>query len=620
MNGIFFSGTIRPLPVYNENLMKSLKPEHIHVDKEDKKVNRQILRFFWTASTQHKTYFYLTVLLHSPSFFLGSVLVPVLIAYGLEALINKDIDTVAHYALLIILTSLAANILLAIATWAFNRNGTYAQRYVVEHAFESFLHKDYAFFSNTFIGSLGSHIVQLREAMNVFNKLLFFDIPRISVFLIAGIGVIALQSPVLATITFVFIALTFSYMLLFGKYRLKYRRELSRQSSSLGAVVGDALAHGTTVKSFANERYEASRLSIALDAFRKAQIKSWDLFIPNNIPRNIFVGIGTAALLLFSVHLYSADKISFAVVVLVQLYVVKVINVAVDLGDAIKSYDIFMGQAYQPVATMLEPAQIAEPKKPRKIKQPDSVTIRLQGLKYAYPDAKRGSNAISDINLSVTQGQRIGVIGYSGGGKTTLTKLLMRFMDVSEGSITVNDVDIRDMAQADLRRLIAYVPQEPLLFHRSIRENIAYAKPHASETEIISAAKMAYVDEFVDELPNRYDTMVGERGVKLSGGQRQRVAIARALLKDSPLLVLDEATSALDSHSEARIQEALWSLMKDRTAIVVAHRLSTIRKLDTIIVIDKGKIVASGSHEDLLLTSGIYKRLWAHQSGGYISS
>ena len=196
--------------------------------------------------------------------------------------------------------------------------------------------------------------------------------------------------------------------------------------------------------------------------------------------------------------------------------------------------------------------------------------------------------------------------------------MLLRFSDVDAGNITIDSQNITDISQDDLHRAIAYVPQEPMLFHRTLRENIAYGKADASEDEIIKVAEQANAMDFINNLPKGLDTAVGERGVKLSGGQRQRIAIARAMLKDAPILVLDEATSALDSENEKLIQDALWELMKGRTSIVIAHRLSTIARLDRIIVLDEGKIIEQGSHAELLANNKIYAKLWAHQSGGFI--
>ncbi|HPD99403.1 MAG TPA: ATP-binding cassette domain-containing protein, partial [Candidatus Saccharibacteria bacterium] len=224
----------------------------------------------------------------------------------------------------------------------------------------------------------------------------------------------------------------------------------------------------------------------------------------------------------------------------------------------------------------------------------------------------------TDFNVSMKAGQKVGLVGPSGGGKSTITKLLLRMMDVTSGEISIDGQNITDVAQDELRNVIAYVPQEPILFHRTLKENIAYGHPQATQQQIIAAAKAAHADEFIALLPKGYDTLVGERGVKLSGGQRQRVAIARAMLKNAPILLLDEATSALDSDNEQLIQKALWSLMNNRTAIVIAHRLSTIQKMDRILVIDNGIIIEDGTHETLLQQNGLYASLWAHQSGGFV--
>ena len=219
----------------------------------------------------------------------------------------------------------------------------------------------------------------------------------------------------------------------------------------------------------------------------------------------------------------------------------------------------------------------------------ERVTLRARG---------RRSRCSSGLDLAVPSGTKIGLVGRSGGGKTTLTRLLLRLMDVDGGRILIGGQDISRLRQADLRSLIAYVPQDPAMFHRTLRDNIAFARPDATDAEIRRAARAAHVTEFADALPDGFDTMVGERGVKLSGGQRQRVALARAILRDAPILLLDEATSALDSESEILVQEALWRLMEGRTALVVAHRLSTVARMDRLVVLDRGRIVEQGTHRN----------------------
>ncbi|RYZ82599.1 MAG: ATP-binding cassette domain-containing protein, partial [Proteobacteria bacterium] len=285
------------------------------------------------------------------------------------------------------------------------------------------------------------------------------------------------------------------------------------------------------------------------------------------------------------------------------------------LGDIINGYD----QAFLDASPMAEMLGIEN-----KITDASgavdlpktSSKLSFKDASYKYEDSDQ--DVLKNLQLTIPAGQKVGLVGHSGAGKTTITHLLLRFADVTRGSITINNRDIRDVTQHSLRSAIAYVPQEPMLFHRSLRENIAYGNPNATDKDIQRAAKQANALEFIETLPQGLDTEVGERGVKLSGGQRQRIAIARAILKDAPILILDEATSALDSESEKLIQDALEKLMKDRTSIVVAHRLSTIAKLDRIIVLENGSIIEDGTHNELLKMKGSYAKLWSHQSGGFI--
>ena len=244
----------------------------------------------------------------------------------------------------------------------------------------------------------------------------------------------------------------------------------------------------------------------------------------------------------------------------------------------------------------------------------DEGKIEFQDIGFSYTDGGAKTSVFDDFNLEIEPGQRVGLVGVSGSGKTTLTKLLLRLSDIQDGKILVDGQNVADVTQQSLRRQIAYVPQEPLLFHRTIEENISYGRPGSAHDEIVQAAKNANALEFIESLPQGFDTLTGERGVKLSGGQRQRIAIARAMLIDAPILVLDEATSALDSESEATVQDALGKLMKGRTTIVVAHRLSTVANLDRIVVLKKGVIVEDGTHADLVKQRGEYARLWERQT------
>jgi ABC-type multidrug transport system fused ATPase/permease subunit len=249
--------------------------------------------------------------------------------------------------------------------------------------------------------------------------------------------------------------------------------------------------------------------------------------------------------------------------------------------------------------------------------QVNAGVVDLVNVHFAFAS---NNPVLDNITLQVKSGERIGLVGPSGAGKSTLVRLLLRFYDIQQGSILIDGQNIRNITQSSLREAISFVPQDPILFHRSLHDNICYGKTDASDEEVIRAAKLAHCHEFIEKLTNGYDTFVGERGIKLSGGERQRVAIARAILKNAPILILDEATSSLDSHSEMLIQEALENLMKGKTVIVIAHRLSTIKKMNRIVVIDHGKILEEGNHDELVSRGGLYAHLWSLQSQGFIGS
>ncbi len=586
-------------------------------DKRDKEITREIHRLFWRANFQDLPGLIIGYAGRMPAMIIFQIFVPLITAYGVQAILDRQFDRVPYYALWVLGASLAYVTLQGIGSYAVHKNGVIAATYIQNEIFTNILAKDYEFFSNAFFGSLGAQAMRLRDAGNSYNELVTLSAPKQIIIIIASFIVIAYQSLPLAIVTIVAMGLVLSFTLWSSSWRLRYRRLTSEAGSKVAGQLGDALSHGATVKSFAMEDYELERLAGPLRVWQKELLRAWNSAIIADTGRTILSGLAIAAVLLLSANLYRDDAISVTIIVLVQLYVIKLVGSTLEIADIVKRYEEVMGGAYEPMKTMLLLNSVKDPAKPQKLSG-GPYTVEITDMAYRYPDAAVAHKAIDHFSLKIAVGEKIGLVGYSGSGKTTLTKLLLRFMDVTEGTIEVGGIDIRDLRQTDLRRVISYVPQEPLLFHRSIAENIGYANPKATQKDILAAAKLAYVDEFVGDLPNGYETLVGERGVKLSGGQRQRVAIARALLKNAPILVLDEATSALDSKSERYIQTALAELMKKRTSIVIAHRLSTIQRLDRIVVMDKGKIVQLGTHDQLLKQAGIYADLWKHQSGGYI--
>lgn len=586
----------------------------------ERRITHRIHRLFWEGNFEDKPNLIISYLCRIPAFAAYNVLIPLVGAYGVQAIFTRQFEKVYTYALWVMILSLIYSVLWFIGGVSVSKNAITGSEYVQNAVFGNFLQKDYDFYGNAFFGSLGAQAARLRDAYNSYGELVTLSIPKQATIVITGIAVIAYQSFVLALITLVAMGFVLSFTLWSSRWRLRFRRRTSEASSVVAAQIGDALTHGTTVKSFAMEDYEQARLQASLKQWSREQYRSWIAAAPADSGRMILAAVATAALLIVSAKLYQQGKVTITIVVLVQLYVIKLVASTLDIAEIVKRYEEVMGMAYEPIKTMLLPRSVTDPTEPKDLKNAQKYTLELRGVSYVYPETAEGQSAVSDFSLRVEPGEKIGLVGYSGSGKTTLTKLLLRFMDVTDGSISINNVDIRDLRQSELRQIISYVPQEPLLFHRTIKENIAYSRPEGTEDQILKAAKLAYVDEFVSTLPQGYDTLVGERGVKLSGGQRQRVAIARAILKDSPILVLDEATSALDSRSEGYIQQALWKLMEHRTALVIAHRLSTIQRMDRIVVIDQGKILQVGTHESLLAEPGIYAELWEHQSGGYIGA
>lgn len=484
-----------------------------------------------------------------------------------------------------------------------------------QNTFRSLITKDVAFFSNQKIGAMTSRYIDYIRSYGALQDL--FIIRTLSFILTVGVGLIlvALASWIVSVILLGLIVLLVLQIRWSARHRAPWRHERKSLVAQIHGEVADSLTNSLVVKSYANERREQNNISKLSRRFRNIYVKDIGFVMTEGSLRVLFLVIVQIITIAASIAFVQDGTMALATGIFVLAYIQRIGSQLFVLSDIINGYDQAFLDAQPMTKMLLTPTHVRD-SDDAQVLNVKGATIAMSHVSYRYEDGT--PYVIDDLSIQINSGQKIGLVGHSGAGKSTIVQLLLRFSDVSHGSITVDGHDIRTVTQESLRRSISYVAQEPALFHRSLRENIAYGKEDATTDEIVAAAKRAHAWEFIEKLPDGLDTIVGERGVKLSGGQRQRIAIARAILKDAPILVLDEATSALDSESEKLIQASLEELMKGRTSLVIAHRLSTLRHMDRIVVLDGGKIIEDGTHAELLKRGGTYASLWNHQSGGFI--
>ncbi len=554
---------------------------------------------------------------------LGNIFVfyvpPLAIAHLLGVLARDAHPPIPELATPVLLLSaawLGGEALWRMAAWLIGRLEYHAIAALHVEAMDELFAKDVGFFHENFAGSL------TKRALGYARR--FEDVFDVCAFSIGGnvlpvsFAVVVLWrfSPWLMVVLLSMLAITFVVVrpLIRRRHRLVQIRE--EASNALAGHVADSITNAETVRAFAREPEEAAIHARNVRDFATKMRRSWDY-------QNTRVDIVTSPLyvltntlgLVVALAIGRGSGIGIEAVFLTFSYFASSTRVMWEFNRIYRNLESALTDAAQFTELLLVPPAIVDPD-PVEPFAPRDTSVRFESVRFAY-----GSRPplFDHFDLTIAPGEKVGLVGRSGGGKTTLTRLLLRFSDVDDGAIEIGGQDIGRIAQSCLREYIATVPQEPAMFHRTIAENIRFGCPSASDAEVRRAAELAHAAEFIDALPARYDTLVGERGVKLSGGQRQRIAIARAILKNAPILILDEATSALDSESERHIQEALWTLMRRRTSIVIAHRLSTVRRMDRLVVLDSGRIVEQGRHEELLAARGQYAALWEHQSGGFLS-
>lgn len=482
--------------------------------------------------------------------------------------------------------------------------------------FNSISAQSMQFHNNRFSGSL---ISQTNNFVSAYERLadeFFWNIFPVAIDICLAMIILAPRAPIFTLVLAGIIVLFIIISVFWAKRISKINKEEAAAYNKRTGQLSDSITNIGSVKSYANEKYEEKRFSGFLHDVYKISHRNLGM----NTKRNycfdtifLIINIGLIAFMLYGQNYFG---LSVATIVLLINYSDTIMNDLWDIHSVFKSLNRIFGDSHEMTLNLDLKDDVVDLPGATYLKV-EKAGIDFDKISFKHQGAK--VPIFEDFSLEIQPGERIGLVGISGSGKTTLTKLLLRFADVNDGEISIDGQNIKYVTQESLRKNIAYVPQETALFHRSIAENISYGKPDATMEEIVRAAKLANADEFIKDLPEGYETLVGERGVKLSGGQRQRVAIARAILKNAPVLVLDEATSALDSESEALIQSALRELIKGRTSIVIAHRLSTVMDLDRIIVLKDGKIIESGSHNELLKKGGAYAKLWSRQSGAFLN-
>ncbi|MFC2973331.1 ABC transporter ATP-binding protein [Azotobacter bryophylli] len=393
--------------------------------------------------------------------------------------------------------------------------------------------------------------------------------------------------------------------------RTKHQR-YAAQAAQVGGELVDAVSNVWTIKAFSARDRESDRLAQRIGREARAHRGSWMYMEKTRVLHDVCLSLMAAGMLVWAILLWRAGSVTAGDVVLVSTLTFRILNGSRDLALALVDAVQQLGAIADTLRVIVRPHDLKDTHLP--LPEVDG-TIDLIDVSYSYPD---GRQVFSHLNLHIPAGQKVGLVGPSGAGKSTLVQLIQRLDDVREGCILIDGHDIRQVSVDSLRQMIAVVPQETALFARSIRENIRYGRPDANNREVEEAARLAYCDSFIRELRYGYDTHVGERGARLSGGQRQRLGIARAFLKDSPILILDEATSALDTRSEAEIQVALADLVRGRTVLAVAHRLSTVANFDRILVLQGGRIVEDGPPAELLKRDGLYAALWKMQAHGFM--
>ncbi|OGJ42999.1 hypothetical protein A3B60_02685 [Candidatus Peregrinibacteria bacterium RIFCSPLOWO2_01_FULL_39_12] len=490
---------------------------------------------------------------------------------------------------------------------------TESEATVAKDLFKYLIGHSRAYFNSKFAGSLVNKISNAsRGISSMFSNILWQFYPLIIGLIVDVVIVVSIDKMLgVLFVAWVVIFLSFNYYIVRKKQHLSFA--VARAGSELKGKMVDTVSNIATVHANARHKFERNFVGLFIEKYRRKHLKSWIasewILFANGILLAIFV-FGMISITVFVMKNSYATLGSLVLIISMTVDLTRsLFFIGHKMTDAIDDYS----QIEEGLRELIVPYDITDKLDAKNLVKSKGHLV-FKDVSFSFGDMV----VFDKFCLEVKAGEKVGIVGVSGAGKTTLTDLLMRNHDIKKGKVTVDSHDIRDITRKSLRRQIAFVPQDVSLFHRTIRENIRYGNLTASDKDVVEASKKAQAHEFIKSFPEGYDTFVGERGVRLSGGQRQRVAIARAFLKSAPILVLDEATSSLDSESELFVQSALAKLMRGKSVIAIAHRLSTLRIMDRIVVLEDGRIVEDGTHESLLRGGGVYSGLWNRQVEGFI--
>ena len=534
---------------------------------------------------------------------------------------EKDINAAKRYTLAFFLAYVAGAIIGTLGELLSLRTENQQYKRLMMAFYKKLIGKDISFYRDHQTGYLASIFRQHLDSAMLLIRFMRGEVLGTLISLIIPPFILFFASPGVGLITMLIVVIQFIYVA-WSSSKVDQHRKVSHEIyRKVTGEVSDVITNVVAFKASGMEDRAHKKMSALTEqetASFDARRKTTTLL---DLPRNIITACGiTAAVSLIIWHIQELSPASLGLMVLTLTYLFQIVRNVGALPDLIIQHDDLITKLHPTLKYLRNDyEEIRDPSKPKKLVIKEG-SIMIDRIRFSYPSHSPQGALIPvfhDLTININGGEQVGIVGLSGAGKSTLANLLLRFDDVDGGAIRIDGIDIRDVQQDALRRQIAYVPQEPLLFHRTIKENIAYNNNQEDDAEIMKAAKAAHAHEFIEKLPDGYETMVGERGIKLSGGQKQRVVIARAILKKAPIMIFDEATSALDSESEQIIQRALPEIIGKQTAIVIAHRLSTVAGLHRIIVMHEGAIVESGTHESLLALQGHYFSFWQKQTSEF---